>query len=101
MSPKVSRFCCAANVPPASEMREPDGYRDSSNRLSYGGLEAALHISVCGIDKFREGIGVNVTVGPELHMPHVPASAFQQAHRIRKLGTTKNPTLTCAVNALT
>jgi len=27
------RFCCAANVVTASEAREPDAYRDSSNRL--------------------------------------------------------------------
>jgi hypothetical protein len=27
------RFCCAANVVTASEAREPDVYRDSSNRL--------------------------------------------------------------------
>ena len=27
------RFCCAANVATASEAREPDAYRDSSNRL--------------------------------------------------------------------
>ena len=27
------RFCCAANVVTAGEAREPDAYRDSSNRL--------------------------------------------------------------------
>ena len=27
------RFCCAANVVTASEARDPDAYRDSSNRL--------------------------------------------------------------------
>ena len=27
------RFCCAANVVTASEAREPDGYRDCSDRL--------------------------------------------------------------------
>ena len=27
------RFCCAANVVTASEAREPDAYRDCSNRL--------------------------------------------------------------------
>ncbi len=27
------RFCCAANVVTAGEAREPDGYRDCSNRL--------------------------------------------------------------------
>ena len=27
------RFCCAANVVTASEAREPDVYRDCSNRL--------------------------------------------------------------------
>ncbi len=31
--PNVSRFCCAANVVTASEAREPDAYRASSNRL--------------------------------------------------------------------
>ncbi len=30
------RFCCAANVVTASEAREPDVYRDCSNRLLYG-----------------------------------------------------------------
>ncbi len=32
------RFCCAANVLTASEAREPDAYRDCSNRLLDGGL---------------------------------------------------------------
>ena len=27
------RFCCAGKMVPASEAREPDGYRVSSNRL--------------------------------------------------------------------
>ncbi len=27
------RFCCAANMVNAGEAREPDGYRDCSNRL--------------------------------------------------------------------
>ncbi len=27
------RFCCAAKMPSASEAREPDAYRDSSNHL--------------------------------------------------------------------
>ncbi len=27
------RFCCAANVVTASEARDPDAYRDCSNRL--------------------------------------------------------------------
>ena len=27
------RFCCANKMPTASAAREPDGYRDSSNRL--------------------------------------------------------------------
>ncbi len=31
------RFCCAANVVTASEARDPDGYRDCSNRLLGGG----------------------------------------------------------------
>jgi len=30
------RFCCAANVVTASEGRESDAYRDSSNRLLGG-----------------------------------------------------------------
>jgi hypothetical protein len=30
------RFCCAINLPTASEAREPDVYRDSSNRLLDG-----------------------------------------------------------------
>ena len=30
------RFCCVANVVTASEAREPDVYRDSSNRLLGG-----------------------------------------------------------------
>ncbi len=34
------RFCCAANVVTASEAREPDAYRDCSNRL-LGGATAA------------------------------------------------------------
>ena len=28
------RFCCASNLPTASEARDPDGYRDCSNRCS-------------------------------------------------------------------
>ena len=31
--PNVSRFCCASKMGTASEAREPDAYRDSSNRL--------------------------------------------------------------------
>ena len=34
------RFCCAANVVTASEAREPDAYRDSSNRLLCGWITA-------------------------------------------------------------
>ena len=38
------RFCSAANVVTASEAREPDGYRDCSNRLLGGRpLVKAVH----------------------------------------------------------
>ncbi len=30
------RFCCASKVPSASKVREPDAYRDCSNRLLDG-----------------------------------------------------------------
>ncbi len=33
------RFCCAANVVTASEARDPDVYRDCSNRLLGSTLE--------------------------------------------------------------
>ncbi len=36
------RFCCAANVVTASEAREPDAYRDCSNRLLGGGPNGSV-----------------------------------------------------------
>ncbi len=38
------RFCCAANVVTAREAREPDAYRDSSNRLLDGDNQRLLGI---------------------------------------------------------
>ena len=54
-------------------------------------LKAALHVSVCSIDQSHEGLGVDVTARGDLYMPHIPASAFQQARRIRKPGAAKKP----------
>ncbi len=36
MPSNVSRFCCATKMVTASEAREPDAYRDCSNRLLDG-----------------------------------------------------------------
>ncbi len=38
------RFCCAANVVTAGEAREPDVYRDCSNRLLDGGGSITLNV---------------------------------------------------------
>ena len=54
-------------------------------------LKAVLHVRVCSIDKSHEGLSVDVTIRPDLNMPHILASAFQQARRIRKLGAAKKP----------
>ena len=35
--------------------------------------------------------GIDVAFGPELHMTHEPAGAFQEAARIRDLGAAKEP----------
>ncbi len=38
------RFCCAANVVTASVAREPDAYRDSSNRLLGRSPPGSTHV---------------------------------------------------------
>src|SRR5271157_4751075 len=52
---------------------------------------AILHVDVCGIDELQQGRGIEVPSGPELHMTHEPASAFQQAPWIGDLSTSKKP----------
>ena len=49
---------------------------------------------VCNVDEHRESWLVDLTVRPELHMPHEFARAFEQTLRIGELAPAKNPTLT-------
>ena len=48
------RFCCAANVVTASEAREPDAYRDCSNRLLASALQ---HL---GLESIPEPIAFDI-----------------------------------------
>ncbi len=53
--------------------------------------QAPLHIRVCSFDQLHQSRSIDLTFGPELHMAHEPAGAFQQALRIGNLGTPKEP----------
>ena len=54
------RFCCATNVVTASEAREPDVYRDSSNRLlggtrsRFAGRYRQFAVAITGQDVLHE-----------------------------------------------
>jgi hypothetical protein len=52
-------------------------------------LKTPFHIRVGGFDELRKSAGIDVTIGSQLHVTHVLASAFEQASRIGKLSAAK------------
>ena len=63
----------------------PGVYRDALALC----LQARIDVCVCGFNYLPERRGIDATPGPEFHMAHELASAFQQALGIGNLGTTK------------
>src|SRR5262245_56963270 len=54
-------------------------------------LQALPHIRVCSFDELPESRGIDVAFGPEFHMAHELAGAFQQVLGIGNLGSAKEP----------
>jgi hypothetical protein len=44
-----------------------------------------LHVRVCGLNQRPERLGVDNSAGPELHVPHELAGAFEKSVRIDEL----------------
>ncbi len=59
------RFCCAANVVTASEAREPDVYRDCSNRLLGSRLWMRSALVLVLSTRGKEPVNVRAELGTE------------------------------------
>jgi hypothetical protein len=64
-------------------------------------LQSRLHISVGRFDQLHETRRIDITFGPEFHMAHELAGAFQQVLGISKLGAAKEADMTWALKAST
>src|SRR5690606_12832350 len=69
----------------AIELRPPQPFLALENRST----QALLHIGIGGSDELPQSYVIEIASGPELHMAHELARAFQQAFRIGNLGTSK------------
>src|SRR5262245_17423065 len=49
-------------------------------------VQSAPHIRIGGFDELPKSDGIDFTIGPEIHMAHEFAGAFEQAVGIGKLG---------------
>jgi hypothetical protein len=49
-------------------------------------LQTPLHVSVCGFDQLRQSRSIDTMCGPQFHVAHELAGAFQQTIRIGNLG---------------
>src|SRR4051794_24890286 len=52
-------------------------------------LQSPIDVNICSLDQLEQRRGIDVTFGPEFHMAHERASAFQQTLGIRNLGSAK------------